>query len=138
VRGKSGSGSVTRQKLIERQRSGRCLTCGSSNHKTESCRRRNSPRRTPTPKSRFHHRKHSSSSRQKVNFKVSTMEGTSQHRPGSEYVTSKGKTPASGREGDVQDDAENAVDAYLAVRSIGRCFPSQRPIADYFSQSDFE
>ncbi len=74
------------------------MTCGDKSHRTSSCPRGKSGRRSPTP-----YRQNSSHPRQKVNFRVSRVEDPQ----------------ASGREGDVTDADEEAVEAYLAARAIG-------------------
>jgi len=118
------SRSPSRDKIMSRQRSGQCLTCGSSSHHTSSCpsgknhgrgrsptsRRSPNPRRSPNFRRSPHRGK--GHPRQKVNLKVSSVEDPL----------------ASGREGDVTDSDEEAVNAYLAARSI----------AAYASASDRE
>ena len=92
---------------MERQRSQRCLTCGSKSHRTTACPRSKHRGRSPTPHSRGKY-----VPRQKVNFSVSALDDPE----------------ASGREGDVTDADEEAVEAYMAARSI----------AHYASGSDKE
>ena len=80
---------IDRKKLLERQRSGKCLGCGSTQHKIASCPKRSSRTRPPTPRG---------TQRQRVNFRVSSI----------------GETPASGREENVEEeDDELIVDSYI-------------------------
>ena len=84
-----------RQKLIQRLKSGRCMECGSSNHRVADCPHRRSYRRPPTPRgssSRY------SRDQKNVNFKVAGIAGD---------------PPILGREGDVDHEVEQIVDLYL-------------------------
>ena len=130
--------------MIARQRGKRCLTCGSSTHPTEKCRKghysRHSPdSRKPRPRTSPGRSSRTSHSRQKVNFKVSALEeGESTHDE--EVINHRhDRTPALGREGDVEDDAERVVDEYIRTHDRN-FFPTrgQQNIADYeySSQSD--
>ena len=79
--------------MIERQKSGKCLNCGSANHRVSSCPSRKPNYRSSTPRG---------TPRQRVNFRVATVQNI---------------TPTLGREGDdvddVEEDTELAVDSYL-------------------------
>ena len=110
-----------RAQLLRRQKSGRCLKCGSPSHKVNDCPRRS---RTPPRNSRYGGKsQHQSSSRQKVGFKTSKIQE---------------EDPASGREGDVVDSDEEEVEEYLAVRHMKSYFPSGKSVADYAIETDNE
>ena len=78
------------------------MHCGNPQHKAESCPKRISPVRPPTPRSQ------DKSEKSRVNFRVSKMQG--------EPLT-------LGREGDDLEDPEVLVDAYLASISKGASDP---------------
>ena len=83
-----------REKLRQRLKSGRCLECGSSSHKVADCPHKKT-RRPPTPRgasSRVYR------DQKNVNFRVSGIAGD---------------PPASGREGDEDQEAERIIDSYL-------------------------
>jgi hypothetical protein len=80
---------VTREKLLIRQKSGRCLGCGSSQHKVNSCPKRKSGFRPPTPRGYGKGRA----------VRVSSVED---------------ETLPFGREGDDEDSPDLAVDSYMA------------------------
>ena len=118
-----------RQKLLQRQKSGRCLECGSTSHRVADCPHRRSQRRPPTPRgasSRYYSR-----DQKNVNFKVSGIAGD---------------PPTSGREGDVDHEAEEVVDAYLnSLPEKGDVYEEvydnpydEGSDAEYASETDFE
>ena len=142
---------MDRATLLARQRSGRCLTCGGSGHRTENCRKGRYPQRSPTPNRsrpgtsprRFSRpgtspQRSRSNSQQKVNFRVHSLDQELTHSDVS-IDRHEGRPPALGREGDVLDDADKIVDEYIGARSID-FFPAhgRQNIADYeySSQSD--
>jgi hypothetical protein len=143
---------------MERQRTGRCLTCGSQNHKTEQCRQDRSgsmAHRPPTPRNDSQRdsssrdkpdRDSASSSRQKVNFNVATVVGEPRFGEGRSVHSRRGDPRAFGREGDVEEgyaDDEDAavVEAYMAARALRPVSTGQSPSgynSGYTSQSDFD
>ena len=148
-----------KQKLLERQRAGKCLTCGSLNHPTEKCRRTarsGSSYRPPTPRPEDSRRESASresrrpdsasSSRQRVNFNVATIVPDPFHAERGRYAPSSRSEPrTSVREGDVEDshaDSEDlaAVEAYMAARALRPGFQSSPGgyASGYTSQSDFD
>jgi len=142
-----GKGGTERTKLLARQRSGRCLTCGGSGHRTDDFRRGRSPRRTPTPRrsgraSYSPGRRRTSSHR--VNFRVSSLDGAeSSHGDAVPFHERHWDPPASGREGDVREEDEAAVDAYMAARSIDPFVHDEYNYDEdyydtYASQSEYE
>ena len=115
---------VDRKTLISRQKSGQCLSCGSSSHKWAACPRNSRQDRPPTPRSSSSRGPPSKvGPRRNVNF-VADGDG--------------GEPPASGREGD--EYAEREVDAFLADRFMAlqaaNSRPSDRVVADYKISDD--
>ena len=83
------SRNIDRQKLLDRQKSGRCIGCGSKQHHIANCPKRKVEIRPPTPK-------YSS-------------------RPKSGRVSVVDNDPLSfGREGNVEHEPEAIVDLYMA------------------------
>ena len=118
-----------RRKLLQRQKSGRCLECGSTTHRVADCPHRRSHRRPPTP--RGSSSRYFSRDQKNVNFKVSGIAGN---------------PPTSGREGDVDHEAEVVVDAYLeSLPDEGDVYEEvydnpyeEGSDADYASETDLE
>jgi len=111
-----------RKVLIARQKSGRCLNCGSSSHKVDACPKRRSQNRPPTPRGSS-----SRSPSHKVNFKVANV----------------GEEPlASGREGDEyeEDEVDDAdINAFLDSRQVESHQsdqPQERSWADIIDNDD--
>jgi hypothetical protein len=107
--------SPSRSELLERQKNGLCLTCGSRNHRAAACPRKNKFR------SKYDSRRSMSPSQKekgnRVNFRVSEIQDD---------------PPTSDREGDVVDeDDEEVVDAYLAVRAM-KGYTSEGSNAQYY------
>jgi hypothetical protein len=98
---------VDRRTLLERQRNGSCLTCGSKNHRANSCPRK----KTGRGPSRFGRGSTTSHNKPRVGFKVSEVQD---------------ETLTSDREGDVEEEEEEEdysgdeqiVDSYMAVHSL--------------------
>ena len=121
--------------LLERRRLGLCLNCGSPEHFQNACPEERKPNQTP-PSQRNRARDERSAGRegyrppprQKVTFNVSMLRG---EYPGDGVgILSRSRDReeprTSGREGDVLDDDEAVVEAYMAARALRSSQQSSR------------
>ena len=114
--------------MIEWSKSGKCLACGSPDHKVAACpnkRKFSGSNRPPTPRGSSSSKdKRQFASKSKVAFKVSQLDTN---------------PPASGREGDEEEEALAIaeVDTYLAARSLGFHHNYDQPWPES-EDSDFE